>query len=138
MKDLPKMVLTKNDTVQVEKLATTFLEHLKSGHIDAAIDMLDYVDKDKKVVRLPDDMAKRQKAIFERFPCLKYRIDNIIFDREYDSQVRYTIEFFEKKPGDTRPNTTSFFIRLIRENNTWHLTMSDTNTNNAGQSEIEN
>ena len=69
---------------------------------------------------------------------LNYKIESIIFNTETDSQVKYTVEFFEKKPGDPRPNTTSFFIKPMRVKGQWYLTMYDSNTNNGGQSGIKN
>ena len=76
--------------------------------------------------------------VFRTFPVLRYTIDSIIFNTETDSQVKYTIEFFEKQPGDTRPNTTSFFIKPMRVKGKWYLTMFDSNTYNGGETRIKN
>lgn len=134
----PKMVLEQRDTVEVFNLTKNFLELLKSKDIDKAVSMLYFLDADKAVVPLPDSLVERQKMVFRTFPVLNYKIDSIIFNTETDSQVKYTIEFFEKQPGDTRPNTTSFFIKPMRVNGQWYLTMYDSNTNNGGQSGIKN
>lgn len=134
----PKMALSKYDTTAVMNKTTEFLNLLKSNQIDAAVSHLYYLDKKGKLIPLPDRLAIRQKAIFKLFPVLNYKIDGIIFDTETDSQVRYTIEFFKKKLGDNRPNTTSFFIKPMRRNGQWFLTMYDSNTYNGGASEIKN
>lgn len=137
-KEQPLMILGSKDTVTVKKLATEFLEYLKSGNSEAAIDMLYFVTKDKKLVKLPYDLVERQRAIFKHFPVYSYKIDSIIFHTETDSQIRYTIEFFKKENGDNRSNTTSFFLRPMRFNDVWYLTLADTSNNNVGESQIKN
>lgn len=134
----PIMYLSKEDTTAVWNLTKEFLENLKEDRIDAALDMLYYMDSDKKIVKLPNELVEKQKRIFQIFPVLSYKIDGIIFYSETDSQVQYTIEFFKKEPGDDRPNTTSFFIKPMRVNNVWHLTMADSNSDNSGGSQIKN
>lgn len=135
---VPEMVLSKYDTTQVMNLTKKFLNTLKANKTEAALGMLYYYNEKGVVEPLPDSMKEAQRLIFNQFPVLSYKIDNIIFNREDDSQVKYTIEFFKRKPGDNRPNTISFVIKPIRQNNVWYLTMYDTNTNNADPSKIEN
>lgn len=134
----PKMYLQKHDTTEVMNLTTHFLDKLKNNKIDEAVSMLYYLDKKHRVIKLPDTLALRQKQVFKMFPVLSYKITGITFDKETDSQVKYTIEFFKKQHGDNRPNTISFFIKPMRVNNVWYLTMYDSNTNNGGESEIKN
>lgn len=134
----PMMTLEKRDTTEVYDMTKNFLELLKSNNIDKAVSMLYYLTPDKNVIPLPDSLAERQKAIFKRFPVLSYKIDSIIFYTETDSQVKYTIEFFKKQPGDPRPNTTSFFIKPMRIQGQWYITMFDSNTYNGGETKIKN
>lgn len=134
----PNMTLEQRDTTEVYQLTKSFLELLKAKEIDKAVSMLYFLDADREVVSLPDSLVERQKSVFRMFPVLNYKIESIIFNTETDSQVKYTVEFFKKQPGDTRPNTTSFFIKPMRVNGQWFLTMFDSNTNNGGQSGIRN
>lgn len=134
----PMMTLEQRDTAQVFELTKSFLESLKANDIDKAVSMLYFLDADRQVVPLPDSLVELQKVVFRTFPVLNYKIESIIFNTETDSQVKYTVEFFEKKPGDPRPNTTSFFIKPMRVKGQWYLTMYDSNTNNGGQSGIKN
>lgn len=134
----PNMTLVQRDTTEVYQLTKSFLELLKTKEIDKAVSMLYFLDADREVVPLPDSLVERQKSVFRMFPVLSYKIESIIFNTETDSQVKYTVEFFKKQPGDTRPNTTSFFIKPMRVNGQWFLTMFDSNTNNGGQSGIRN
>ena len=132
------MTLEQRDTTEVYQLTKSFLELLKAKEIDKAVSMLYFLDADREVVSLPDSLVERQKSVFRMFPVLNYKIESIIFNTETDIQVKYTVEFFKKQPGDTRPNTTSFFIKPMRVNGQWFLTMFDSNTNNGGQSGIRN
>lgn len=132
------MTLEQRDTAHVFELTKSFLESLKANDIDKAVSMLYFLDADRQVVPLPDSLVERQKSVFRMFPVLSYKIESIIFNTETDSQVKYTVEFFKKQPGDTRPNTTSFFIKPMRVKGQWFLTMFDSNTNNGGQSGIRN
>lgn len=134
----PAMTLDGRDTTAVYDLTAQFLELLKAKKVDEAVDMLYFLDADMQVVPLPDSLVERQKMVFRTFPVLRYTIDSIIFNTETDSQVKYTIEFFEKQPGDTRPNTTSFFIKPMRVKGKWYLTMFDSNTYNGGGTSIKN
>ena len=134
----PVMVLTSEDTVTVTNLTKEFLENLKANRLDEAMGMLHYMDKDKKLVDLPKDLADKQRKVFTMFPVLSYKIDSVIFYSETDSQVKYTIQFFEKEEGDNRPNTTSFFIKPMRVDRKWYLTMADSNSDNIGHSKIKN
>lgn len=134
----PAMALEGRDTTAVYGLAKQFLELLKAEKVDEAVSMLYFLDGEGRIVPLPDTLAVRQKAVFRAFPVLGYRIDSIIFSTETDSQVKYTIEFFKKQPGDTRPNTTSFYIKPMRVKGRWYLTMFDSNTYNGGDTSIRN
>ena len=44
----------------------------------------------------------------------------------------------QKAPGDPRPNTTSFFIKPMRIQGQWYITMFDSNTYNGGETKIKN
>lgn len=133
----PKMALSARDTTAVMNLTTEFLNHLQSREIDQAMSMLYYLTKDKKVIPLPDSLAVKQRSVFRLFPVLSYKIIGIIFYTETDSQVKYQIEFFKKKPGDNTPNTIDCFIKPMRVAGVWKLTMYDSN-NQIGTSAIEN
>lgn len=132
------MTVDKRDTTKVLRLTEQFLEHLKANRIDSAMAMLHYLDTAMNVVPLPDELAAQQRMVFKRFPVLSYKIDAITFYSDKDSQVKYTIEFFKKEPGDPRPNTTSFFIKPVRVKQQWYLTMFDSNSYNGGATKIKN
>lgn len=134
----PMMTLDGRDTTAVYGLTKQFLELLKAEKVDEAVSMLYFLDGEGQIVPLPDTLAERQRMVFRAFPVLNYKIDSIIFSTETDSQVKYTIEFFKKQPGDTRPNTTSFYIKPMRVKGQWYLTMFDSNTYNGGETRIKN
>jgi hypothetical protein len=131
------MSLSARDTAEVMKLTTSYLDHLQKKEIDQAMSMLYYLTKDKQVIPLPDTLAQKQRNILKLFPVYNYQIISLIFNTETDSQVKYSIEFFPKEPGDKRPNTIDCFLKPMRVNGVWKLTTYDSNTQ-IGESEIEN
>ena len=40
--------------------------------------------------------------------------------------------FFEKQKDDPRPNTAQFFLKPVRIDGRWYLTMADTMTDKTG------
>jgi len=134
---LPKMELNASDSSEVRHLADSYMEYLKSGNFETALSMLYYYDG-KQVLRLPQTLEQQQLALYKRFPVINYTLDGIIFNRETDCQVKYTIEFFEKPEGDLRPNTTSIFLKPIRLDGKWYLTVYDSATHKGEPSEIVN
>lgn len=123
------MQLDANDTIEVHSLVDHFLQYLKNKEVDAAVDML-YVLNNDSVVSLPAKMAKTQKAVFQRWQGVKYDVDHLIFYSETDTEVKYTVTLFEKTDtADKRSNIISFFIKPVRRDGKWYLTMGDTAVN---------
>jgi hypothetical protein len=123
------MQLGANDTIEVHSLVDHFIECLSNKNVDAAVDML-YVLNNDSVVSLPAKMAKTQKILFNRFQGVKYDVEHLIFYSETDTEVKYTVTLFEKKDeNDNRPNKISFYLKPVRRNGKWYLTMGDTMVN---------
>ena len=133
-----EMEVSAKDTNEIKAKTVEFLELLKAKNVDAAVKMLYHFTPDSAIVPLPDSLAKQQRFVLNRFPCLSYKIDEINFHTEIDTEVKYTIEFFEKDPGDTRPNTISFFLRPMRRDGIWYLTLWDTDHDHTGGSMFKN
>ena len=123
------MQLDANDTIEVHSLVDHFIQYLSNKNVDAAVDML-YVLNNDSVVSLPAKMASTKKVLFKRFQGVKYDVDHLIFYSETDTEVKYTVTLFEKKDeNDNRPNKISFFIKPVRRDGKWYLTMGDTMVN---------
>ena len=129
----PSMEVNAVDTNMVLDLSKQFLEHVKNHDIDGAMAMLYYLDKDS-IVALPQKLAKEQRAALQAFPVYGYAIENLIFYKETDSQVKYSLLIQDPK---TVKNAGTIFglIRPVRRMGKWYLTLADSKTDSA-ESEI--
>lgn len=123
---LVDMPTTMADTTAVTNLVNEFFYFLKEKHVDKAVSMLYYLDKNGLIVPLPDELKKNQTRMLKFHAGLDYKIDYIRFHKETDSEVQFTCILFEKEPGDTRPNEVKFMLRPMRSNGEWFLTLADT------------
>ncbi len=127
-----------SDYHAVMVLGNRYMDLLKAGKIDSAVNMLFFLQGDS-VVELPKSLVERQKAILRQFPVIDYTCESINFYSETDNQIKYKVQFFEKEPDDPRPNTTSMFLKPVRRFGVWTLTVADTDTSGGrAPSHIQN
>ncbi len=117
------MSRTHEDSTALLEMTKSYLEALKKNDIEGALDML-YDVKGEKVYPLSDARKDEIRKISKAFPVLSYNIDEMVLYSDSDTEVRYTIEFFEKKPGDKRPNTMKCAVAPRRVSGTWYLTVA--------------
>ena len=117
------MVRTSKDTTMLLDMTKKFLETLKKNDIDGAISQL-YEVKDNKVMPLSAEREKEIRKTLTTFPVLSYKIDELLLYSDSDTEVRYTIEFFEKPKGDKRPNTIKCSVNPTRVDGNWYLTIA--------------
>ena len=118
-----QMIRTSKDTMMLLDMTKKFLETLKNNDIDGALSQL-YEVKDNKVAPLSADREKEIRKTLATFPVLSYQIDELLLYSDSDTEVRYTIEFFEKPKGDNRPNTIKCSVNPTRVGGTWYLTIA--------------
>jgi len=125
----PEMRLSAEDTVGVRRLTKQFLNCLETKDLEGAVAMLNRFEHDS-IKPLTNEMAAKQRFVLGMFLGMpKYEIDHIIFHKETDSEVKYTVTMFERTDeNDKRPNQASFLIRPIRRSGKWYLTLADTQT----------
>lgn len=117
--DIP--ALSKQDTVDVVRLATEYLEHLKNKEFDIALQMLRCMRNDS-VFKLSDTERSDLKLQYQTFPVLSYKIDGILFKDAHSTEVIYSVEFFKKEAGQEEiPNTMSFRLNPQKIKDIWHL-----------------
>lgn len=139
-----RMIVTEEDTASVAKMAVEFMEKLKAKDLDSALGMLYYLESPgdsvnaPSIVPLSEEQAAEQRFVFERFPVLSYRIDNIVFNTETDCQVKTTFEFTKSAEGQTEGQTTSLYLQPMRIEGRWYLTVRDSSTPAGQASRIEN
>lgn len=135
----PKDEYSGEDTTEVIGLANSFIERLNAKDIKSAMSMLFFLDGDS-IRPLPAGLQRRQANALMNIQGVRYTIDKLVFDQEKDNEVKINIVLFDKKPGDNRPNTISFYLKPIRRDGKWYLTTADniTDTNQLQGTEIKN
>lgn len=118
-----QMARTSKDTMMLLDMTKKFLETLKNNDIDGAMSQL-YEVKDNKVMPLSEERSKEIRKSLASFPVLSYKIDELLLYSDSDTEVRYTIEFFEKPKGDKRPNTIKCSVNPTRVGGNWYLTIA--------------
>lgn len=135
----PKDDYNGKDTTDVMEQVNLFIEHLNNKDIQGAVSMLYFLDGDS-IRPLPTGLQKRQAFALLNMRGKRYIVDRLVFDQEKDNEVKINVILFDKKPGDKRPNTMSFYLKPIRRQGTWYLTTADnvTDTNGLSGTNIEN
>ncbi|MCD8302808.1 MAG: hypothetical protein LUC44_07300 [Prevotellaceae bacterium] len=119
-----KPLFTAEDTTIVLQLTQEYLNHVHDGEYDAAIAMLHDIMNDS----VRDLTQEREESIREQqrmFPVVNYRLDEMEFVDEHRVQVSYVIEFFEKEPGSSIPNTIKLRFVPQRIKDQWYLELSE-------------
>jgi len=132
----PQMNLSKDDTLQVRRLTRQYLNRLEQKDLAGAMSMLRYWNHEQ-IEDLPVMLAQKEAQVLSMFLGMKAEIDHIIFFKDYDSEVKYTVTMFERTDeNDHRPNKASFLLRPVRYKGQWYLTLADKQTDKV-KSEIK-
>ena len=127
----PAISLTQSDSMEVRSLVDNYLQLLRDNQFEDAVDMLYYMNG-SKIIPMPDELKRTQLSMIKRFRGVKYELQRIVYSQEYDNIACYVVTLFEKKEGDPRPNTAQFFLKPVRIEGRWYLTMADTMTDKTG------
>ena len=119
------MVRTAADTATIIKICTDYLDLLKEGKMDDAVNMLYSFDKSTHTVS-PITAEQREKVVrtHKMFPVLNYSLESMRLYAEDDTEFVFMVEFFEKPEGDTRPNTVREALSPVRVDGQWYLTIA--------------
>lgn len=123
------MQRTKQDTERVLNMAKQYLDLLKENNIEAALNQL-VEFKNNSVKPLSSKRRSELKNTIEAFPVHSYKIDEVLLYSDSDTDVRYTITFFEKAKNDNRPNTIKCAVHPKRIRGTWYLTVAESSVEN--------
>ena len=127
----PAYSLTQSDSTEVRALVDNYLQLLRDNQFEEAVDMLYYMNG-SKIIPMPDELKKPQLTMIKRFRGVKYELDRIVYSKEYDNIACYVVTLFEKQKNDPRPNTAQFFLKPVRVDGHWYLTMADTQSDKTG------
>ncbi len=112
------------DTAEVLDITRKYLDTLKDGDTEGALSQL-YEYGDGTVRPLSDGRKAELRQTLKDFPVLSYQIDRLLMYSDSDTEVRYTVEFFEKPEGSTQPNTIKCAVNPVRVSGQWYLTVSE-------------
>lgn len=110
------------DSVAVLHNVAEYLEKLKNNDIEAAMAML-YEASGDTVLPISKQNRDRILQVINVFPVLDYQIDQLLMFSETDTEVRYSVKYFEKDESDSRPNTIQCVINPRRVGYYWYLTI---------------
>lgn len=114
-------VFCKKDTVEVTRLTTEYLEHLKNKEFDQAIQMLHHVSNDS-VMELSDTEKGKLRKQYQALPVLSYTITGMKMNDPNTTEVMYSIEIFEKIAGQENvPNTMNLRLNPQKVGDVWYL-----------------
>lgn len=116
------MQRTNTDTLSVLYNVRKYLDFLKTNQVDSAMAML-YEWDGKSIVPISDSRKKEVLQTIKNFPVLDYQIESLHMYSESDTEVRYSIKFYEKEEGDPRQNTIQCVINPRRDGYYWYLTV---------------
>lgn len=116
------------DTADVLNLATKYLEHLKNKEFEQALAMVYHIEGDE-VFQLTKSEKEALQKQYQLFPVLDYRIDSYTFTNAHNTEVRYTVTFFEKTSDSDLPNTMAFSLKPQRINAVWCLSILNRSSN---------
>ena len=118
------MSRTAQDSADVLNLTNRFLDLLKGGQYDEALNMLYTFNSEDSIIQpIADERRQELLSTFGTFPVLNYEIDTVLMYTEFDTEVRYIYEFFKKPEGSTMPNTMNGTVCPHRYEGQWYLTV---------------
>ena len=117
--------LTSEDTVEMIKICNDCMNTLKSGRIDDAMKMFHLITPDGELKPLSQEKERQLRKNFKFFPVIDYKLDYFSFNTSGVNDVKYTIEFFEKKDGDATPNTINFMFNPVKKSRKWYITVKE-------------
>ena len=127
----PAISLTQSDSTEVRALVDNYLQLLRDNHFEDAVDMLYYMNG-PKIIPMPKELKQRQLSMIRRFRGVRYDLQRIVYSQEYDNIACYMVTLFEKEKNDPRPNTAQFFLKPVRIDGRWYLTMADAMSDKTG------
>lgn len=112
--------LAATDTTQVLELGNNFMETMKEGKVDEALDMLytrNMDDAEGGVRKLNEEERDRLKSRFERFPIVSYQIDHYDFSIPALNDLKYTYVYNPEAPS----GKLNLMFNPTKRDGVWYL-----------------
>lgn len=117
--------LSQVDSSLVAALAGQFMENMKAGSIEAALDLL-YVLNDDVLYKPSDEYLTQLRSRFTHFPVVSYKLERISFSTKGNNDLSFVYAFAEAAEGEQAPTMKLMFNPVMIDGN-WYLTLKDGN-----------
>lgn len=129
--DKPVYTFTKEDTAEIVNQVNQFISFLNEKNLRDAVGMLQFLSAGDSIRPLNPIEVRRQAMSLVNVSGIKYNLNHFTLRSNTNNEVKIDITLFDKEPNDTRPNMTAFYLRPVKFEEKWYLTVWDniTNTN---------
>lgn len=120
------MQRTMTDTLAVLYNTKEYLNLLKANEVDSALNRLYVLQGDTVHPLSPAERETARKSV-TMFPVLDYKIESVKMFNEHNTEVHYTIKYFELEGDSTKNNQLQCVLQAVRVGYYWYLTLPQTN-----------
>ena len=117
--------LSASDTTCVLALATEFLDSIKAGNVQWAVETLCELDSTGRVMPLGEDSRKRVARRFEMFPVVSYELDYYSFFMPTLNDLKYRTYFGERQEGETGGPSMAVMFNPVKDSGQWYLCLKE-------------
>jgi len=127
----PVYTFSKEDTAEIMSQVDEFMGRLEKKDIRGAVEMLSFLSAGDSIKPLNPLYQRRQAMSLVNVQGVRYDLNHLTLRSNTNNEVKIDITLFDKAPGDTKPNMTGFYLRPVKFEGKWYLTVWDniTNTN---------
>lgn len=119
-----QMERTNADSMAIIRLTKDYLDKLKADDIDGALAMLYERDSTGAVKPASEQKKAEMRQTYNAFPVVDYEITRMTLFSEDDTEVFFTVKFFETTPEtEGMPNTVKQAIQPLRRDGQWYVTI---------------
>ena len=127
---------TKQDSTEVLSLVSQFTARLQNNDLRGAVEMLNILKGDS-VFPMEPVQQRRQAMALGMVRGIRYDLNYVRFNSDRNNEIKLDITLFEKQSGDPRPNMTGFYLRPVRFEGKWYLTVKDNITDRENSNYFE-
>ncbi len=108
-----------------------FISFMDEKNIRDAVGMLNFLAEGDSIKPLNPVFERRQAMSLMNILGVRYDMNHLTLRSNTNNEVKIDVTLFDKAPGDTKPNMTGFYLRPVKFEGKWYLTVWDniTNTN---------
>jgi len=127
----PAYTFTKEDTAEIMSQVKQFISFMDEKNIRDAVGMLNFLAEGDSIKPLNPVFERRQAMSLMNILGVRYDMNHLTLRSNTNNEVKIDVTLFDKAPGDTKPNMTGFYLRPVKFEGKWYLTVWDniTNTN---------